>query len=78
MCSRAFYDASGATGPFNRVTSVSPTSATTRYCRRTSRRDSTFRIAKHFTYKHGEEQYVKLKYSSSKDDNVTTSLFKTV
>lgn len=62
MCSRAFYDAFGATRPFNRVASVSPASATTRYCRRTGRRDSTFRVAKHFTYKHGEERYVKLEY----------------
>lgn len=59
MCSRAFHDATGAFGSTNGISSVSSASPTTRYRCGTSRRDSTFRVAKHFTYEYGEEQYVK-------------------
>lgn len=58
MCSRAFHDAAGGSGPFGRVSSVPSAGAATRYSGGTSRRDSAFRVAKHFAYKHGEERYV--------------------
>jgi len=64
MCSRAFHDATGASGPTNGISSVSPVGPATRHRRGTSRRDSTFRVAKHFTYEYGEEQYVKSDYHS--------------
>lgn len=59
MCSRAFYDTVRASGPFGRVPSVSSVGAATRHRRGIGRRDSTLRVAKHFTYEHGEKQYVK-------------------
>lgn len=61
MCSRAFYDAAGAPGPFNGVSSVPSAGAAARYRRGTSRRDSTLRVAEHFTYEHGKERYVVIK-----------------
>lgn len=59
MCSRAFHDAAGALGPPNGISGVSSAGPTTRHRRGASRRDSALRVAKHFTYEYGEEQYVK-------------------
>lgn len=57
MCSRAFHDAVGASGPASRIPGVPSARIATRYRRGTGRRDSAFRVAKHLTYKHGEKQY---------------------
>lgn len=58
MCSCAFHDAAGASGPISRVPGVPSAGTAARYRRRASRRDSAFRVAKHLTYEYGEKRYV--------------------
>lgn len=73
MCSRAFHDAIGASGPANGISSISSAGLTTRHRCGTRRRDSTLRVTKHFTYKYGEERYVKSDYLSPRNGGITTA-----